>query len=220
MRRRRALEPRETGAGLPVLRHRVAGDAADARRRDGRRRARPRCRAARHPRREARLAGGEGLRQVPELPGDFGVRSGARRAALRVLRLVAARAVRAGQGRVQPGVAAAVCGQRVAGARARARVVRPAMARAEQPEEARAHRHRSRALPAVLDLRRAGARQVDRRGGPLLLRERQRQARAEGALVARRPARSIMSSTTSSSPRRPACPPVCCGRSNRFPPRR
>src|SRR6185312_7576395 len=112
-------------------------------------------------------------------------RSRTRRPALRVLRLVAARTVRTGQGCVQPGVAVAVRGQRVAGARARARVVRPAMARAEQPEEAGAHRYGPRAVPAVLDLRREGARHMDGRGGALLLRERQRQARAEGTVVAR-----------------------------------
>ena len=209
MRGGRALESRETGARLPVLRHRIAGDAADARRGDRRRRARSRRRASRHPRFEARMADGEGLRQVSELPGDFGVRSRARRPTLRVLRLVAARAVRTGQGCLQPGVAAAVHGQRVASARARARVVRPPVARAEQPEEAGAHRHRPRHLPAVLDLRCDGARQVDRRGRALLLRERQRQARAEGALVARSGRARSRLRRRARLQRRPACPRHC-----------
>ena len=50
LRRRGPLEPGQAGARLPVLRHRVAGDARDARRRDGDRRARPRRGAARRSR--------------------------------------------------------------------------------------------------------------------------------------------------------------------------
>ena len=80
VRRRSALESGQAGARLPVLRHRVAGDAADARRRDGRSSSTiwPR-RCATFPTR-ARLAGGEDLRPLPELPGDLGVRSRTRSA--------------------------------------------------------------------------------------------------------------------------------------------
>ena len=121
LRRRGALESGQAGADLPVLRHRVAGDAADARRRHGHRRARSGRGASQHSRRGARLAGGEDLGPVPELPGDFGLRSRQGRAALRLLRIDAARAVRTGQGRVPARVAAAAEDLRVAGARSDSR---------------------------------------------------------------------------------------------------
>jgi Zn finger protein HypA/HybF involved in hydrogenase expression len=60
-----------------------------------------------------------------------------------------------------------------------------AMAGAEQPEERALTDTVHGPLPSVLDLRRAGARELDRRSGPLLLRKPERQAGAEGALVVR-----------------------------------
>ena len=88
--------------------------------------------AAQHSRLGARMAGARRLRPLPELPGDFGLQSRARRQELRVLRFVVARAVRAGQGRVPSGVAAAAEDRRAAGARSDSRLVRPAVARAER----------------------------------------------------------------------------------------
>ena len=88
LRRRGDLEPVETEARLPVLRHRVAGAAR--RRRHGRR-ARSRRGAARDRRRRARLAGGQASGQVPELQRDLGARSEAAGAELRVLRIGPAR---------------------------------------------------------------------------------------------------------------------------------
>ena len=52
------------------------------------------------------------------------------------------------------------------------RVVRQAVARAVRAQAPRADRHGARHLPAVLDVRRARRRRVDRRGRPLLLHDR------------------------------------------------
>ena len=89
------------------------------------------------------MAGREDLGPLPELPGDFGVRSREGRPQLRVLRLVVARPVRTGQGRVPAGVAAAAQDLRAAGARPDSRVVRPAVVRAERVQEEGDDGHRA-----------------------------------------------------------------------------
>ena len=71
----------------------------------------------------------------------------------------------------RPGERAAVPGERVRGARSHPRVVRPACGSRRRRSSARAHRHGARRLPAVLDVRRASRRRMDRRGGPLLLHD-------------------------------------------------
>ena len=112
VRRRGDLESRQAEAGLPVLRHRVAGQARRGDRRD--RRARSRRGAARHHRRRPRLEGRQAPGQVPELQRDLGVRSQAAGAELRVLRLGAARSLRGNQAGVPAGERAAVHGERSA----------------------------------------------------------------------------------------------------------
>ena len=93
-------------------------------------------------------------------------------AELRVLRLGAARPVRGDQARVPARERAAVRGQRGKRARSHPAVVRQAVARAQCAQAPRADRHGEGHLPAVLDVRRAGRRAVDRGGRPLLLHDR------------------------------------------------
>ena len=108
---------------------------------------------------------------------------------------------------------------RVAGARADPRVVRPAVARAEQPRSEGAHRHGQRRLPAVLDVRRHGARALDGRGRQVLLRTARASKRVQRrALDAGSGELShvfddeLVCASTGRRRRR------CCGRSSRFRP--
>ena len=104
------VEPGEAAAGVPVLRD---GGAVYDRRGVGRAgRERSRQGAARASRRSARLAGREAHRPVPELQGRLGLRSGARRPELRVLRLAVARRLQGDQGADPAAEPAAVQGQR------------------------------------------------------------------------------------------------------------
>ncbi len=221
VRRRGDLEPGEAAARLPVLRHRVAGDAG-GRRRD--RRARPRERAARPRRRRARLAGGKAPGEVPELQRDLGARSVAAGAELRVLRFGAARALRGSEARLPSRERAAVQGERAAGPRPHPRVVRQALARALGAREEGADRHRARRLPAVLDVRRARRRRMDGGGRVTTTTRPKRTSRT----AARRRARcstcagnrprdgSSISSTTIWFARRWASTRSSCAASSRF----
>ena len=124
------------------------------------------------PRKRARLADRDALREVPELPGDLRLQARTRRADLRLLRLARARSLRRNQGADPPGERAAVQDQSGRGARKSARLVSQPLVCAEPFQEPRLHRHHPRALPALLDLRRAGRRAMDRRGRLLLLHDR------------------------------------------------
>ena len=204
LRRAGRVEPGEAEARVPVLRHRVAVPGQSRHRAD--RGDRSGQDAARAAGRAARLARREAQRAVPELPRGDGVRPDARRPELRVLRLTGAGGVRRDQGSDQPAEPAAVPRARHDRARADSPLVREQVVRAGQAEVARARRHRARRLPAVLDVRRAGELPVARRGGPLLLHDRdlsrrpgphRRHARCSTSAGSRRQGRSITSSTTS-----------------------
>ena len=122
LRRRSALEPGEAGARLPVLRHRVAGDAArraaptpSSSSTISRRRSRRIPDDARGWQAEKTSVRCQSCQAISVFDPDEG------RPALRLLRIGAARAVRAGQGRVPARVAAAAQDLRVAGARSDSR---------------------------------------------------------------------------------------------------
>ena len=214
VRRRSGLESGEAEARLPVLRHRVAGASSP---RDGRdRRARSRRGAARRSP-TTRAAGRRTSAQVklPELQRDLGARSRAPGAELRVLRLGAARPVRGDEARVPAGERAAVHGdRRAAGARrASARGTASCGLRRSALKRRALTDTVQRRLPAVLDVRRAGRRALDRRGRPLLLRRpkrtsrtaRRARGRCSTCAGSRRPGACRISSTTTSSARRSAC---------------
>ena len=93
----------------------------------------------------ARLADREAHGAVPELQGGLGLRSRARRAELRVLRLAGARRLQGDQGADPAAEPAAVQGRRVAGARADPPLVREQVARAGRAEAPRAGRYASTA---------------------------------------------------------------------------
>src|SRR5262249_22694262 len=152
MRRGSTLEPDETGAGVPVLRHDLARDARNPRYRNRYRRARSGCGAAIDPGFQARLAGFEGFGEMSELPRDFRAQSRTGGSTMRVLRVRAARSLRRSEGIDQPGVAPPVQDRRGPRQRSRAPVVRAAVARAECAEKTSPDRHGSRSLPALLDV--------------------------------------------------------------------
>jgi hypothetical protein len=104
--RRRSGTPVEAAPGLRILRHRGALQRRRGDRRD--RRARPRDRRCASCPTGARLARRAADRAVPELPGGVGLRSGARRAELRFLRLAEAGRLRRDQGAHPPRQRAAV----------------------------------------------------------------------------------------------------------------
>ena len=124
LRRRGQLERRQAGAGLSLLRHRVASGTGQ--RRHARQGARPRPGAARHPRQRPRLGARSDAGAVPELQGHLAVRIHPGGAALRVLRLAGGRAVHDDPQRHLPREPAAVHGQRGAGARVDPRAGTPA----------------------------------------------------------------------------------------------
>ena len=192
------------------------------------RRARSRRGAARHRRRGARLEGGQAQVKCQSCNAISVFDPEAAGAELRVLRLGAARPVRGDEARVPPGERAAVRDQRAERARPHPPVVRQAVARAQRAQAPRADRHGEGHLPAVLDVRRAGAtRSGPRKRATTTTRRRRtpraaRRARGRCGTCAgsRPPARCRTSSTTTSCARRSACIPACCAGSSRFPRRR
>ena len=171
------------------------------------RRARARCGTARLRRGGRRAKRSAPQRAVPELQGDHGLRLVARRPELRVLRLAGDRRLRRHQVADSPGRRAAVSRRSQSRARRHSPVVAQQVARAGPPREGGARRHRQESLHSVLDLRCAGALSVGCGGRLLLLRQRRRprqpgpSRRSPGtarALGSRRPAWSIIRSTTSS----------------------
>ena len=158
---------------MPVLRHRVGGDAGGGWRGG---RARSRRGAARDARAGGRRRRGIAQRAapgaLPELQRDLAARSRAPGAKLRVLRVGAARRLRRGARDVPARGSAAVQRRRGQCARSHPRVVWPAVARTRSAQAARADRHRQGRLPAVLDFQRARRRDVDGGGRPLLLDDR------------------------------------------------
>jgi len=154
---------------MPVLRHRFSRAH-----RVGwqHRRARSRGDPARHSGRRARMAERRAPGALPKLQCDLPARRVAAGAELPVLRLGATRCVCRDQGGVSPGKRAAVQDFRTGRARRHPRVVRATVAGAVGIEASRAHRHRRRRLPAVLDVRCAGRSRMDRGGGALLPRKR------------------------------------------------
>ena len=121
LRRRGALESGQAEARLPVLRHRVAGDSSTRRGAD--RRSTTSCRrCAAIGDDRARLAGRQASGQVPELPGDLGVRpASVRRRAASSAGRRSSSPTRRSKHAFRPESAAAVQGQRAAGARAHPR---------------------------------------------------------------------------------------------------
>ena len=114
----------------------------------------------------ARLADRAAQRAVPELPRGDGVRSGARRPELRVLRVAGAGGLPRDQGADPPAEPAAVQGHRHARCARDPALVREQVVRAGRAEAPCARRHGARPLHPVLDLRRAActARGAPRRG--------------------------------------------------------
>ena len=165
-----AMEPGKAAARVPVLRlggavHRRRGDRCD-------RRARPRQGAARDSRPGSRLAGRKADRPVPELQGRLGLRPGARRTELRLLRLAGARRLSGDQGADPAAEPASVHRHGRQRPRADPQVVRQQVARAWQAQEPGPCRPRARCLHSLLDIRRAGRVPMGRRGWPLLLHDR------------------------------------------------
>ena len=165
--------------------------------------------------------------QCQSLPRGHGVRSGARRPELRVLRLAGARRLPGDQGADPPAGRAAVQDRREPRARRHPPLVaQPSGSRPGRLARRRARRHGSQPLHSVLDLRRAGALPVDGRGRLLLLRRWCRAATAKGRPIMRQERRDALgagvrrgrsrSSTTSRCRGRRGCRSICCGRSSRF----
>ena len=127
--------------------------------------------AARAAGRGARMADRAAQRAVPVVPRGHGVRSGARRPELRVLRLAGARRLPGDQGADPSAGRAAVQDRREPRARRHPALVAQPVVRARTTGDRRARRHHPQPLHSVLDLRRAGALPVDGRGRPLLHRD-------------------------------------------------
>src|SRR5688500_1561360 len=107
---------------------------------------------------------------MPELPGNLGLRSRARRAALRLLWFIGACSIRTDEGADPAGEPARVQDPGDGSPGQSPRLVWVAMVRAECAEIARADGYRARTLHPVLDLRRTSACGVDRRVRLPLLR--------------------------------------------------
>ena len=166
------MESRETGAGLPVLRHRRRRSTIDAAT-GADRGAGSRHRAARASRRDARLAGREAVGAVPELQGGLGLRSRSRRTELRLLRLAALVAYTEIKAPIRP---ESLLPFKVTEAQVREQIRRWYASKWLAPnrlKSKRARRSRARRLHPLLDLRRAGRLPVGRRGRPLLLHDRE-----------------------------------------------
>ena len=172
------------------------------------------------------MAGRQADRAVPELQGRLGVRPGARRAELRLLRLAGARGLHGDQGADPAAGAAAVQGHRGAGPRADPPVVREQVVRAGQAEEQGARRSRARHLHPVLDVRRAGGAVRGRpRRGTTTTRPRRtattratrRRGRSSTCAGSRPRGASSTSSTTSRCRGRTACRIGCSQQVEPFP---
>ena len=163
----------------------------------------------------------EDLGPLSELPGDLGLRRRRGRPPLRFLRVDGARALRGGQGSVSSGVAPAAEDRRVAGARSDSRVVRPAVAGAQQPSMRRRSPTRSRAsiFPYWTFDAKADA-QLDRRSRRATTTSAKATSRCRRSDGGRPPARCRTRSTTSWCARRWAWTRQSCGRSSRSRPAR
>ena len=162
------VEPRQTEAGVPVLRHRVAVPGHRHRRDPG---TGPRPGAEGDARGRPGMADRDADGSVPQLQGGLRFRSRARRPALRVLRLARARRLQGDQvadtaaeppalprgGHRRPRTDSALVPEQVAGA--------------GHPEIPRAGRYGEGRLHPVLDLRRAGRVPLGSGGGTLLLHD-------------------------------------------------
>ena len=197
---------------------------ATLRRRGGRdrhRRARPGGGAARHSR-SARGWQAEKIRSAARAARRSRSSMPRRSASAAILRLVVARALRAGQGRVPAGVAAAAEDLRAAGARSDPRVVRPPVARAERASATKALTDTVQGrLPARTgrSTRTVHARLDGRIAATTTTCSEGNQQRAAGPLVRRPPARcrtSFDDELVCCVARRVAA--GCCGGSSRFRP--
>ena len=191
-------------------------------------RARSRQGAARAARRSARLAGREAHGPVPELQGGVGVRSGARRAELRLLRLAGARRLHGDQGADPAAEPAAVQGHRSAASASRSGEWYASKWLAPNSLQVAARSSiasTASTFPTGRSTRRSSVPWEAEAGHYYYTTETlSRQARASRrrgrsgtSAGSRRPARSGTSSTTSRCPGRTACRTRCSTQVEPFP---
>ena len=226
VRRAGGVDPVQAEARVPVLRYRGAvrgrqghGQGAGAR---------PGVGAALDPGRRPRLADRPPQRAVPELQGGDGVRPGARRSELRVLRLPRAGRLPGDQVADPAAEPASFQGDGGADSRAHARLVRRALVRPGQAQAPRAGRSDAKASTCRTgrSTHRRSARGEPRPGTTTSSPRATPTTRASGRRVrfarsggSRPAATSRTSSTTSRCPAAAASTPACCAASSRFQPR-
>ena len=176
------LESRKAGADLSLLRNPISCDVANAWCQNRDRRARSGSRPAKYSRRGPRLENRKDIGSLSELSGNFSFRSGEDRPELRLLRFGRTRALRRGQGCIQPGISPPAEDLRIPGARPDPCLVSKPLAGAECDSNPSPHGHCKRHLPAVLDFRCEYSRELDRRIRPLLHGDGQQQTCGQGSM--------------------------------------